>query len=150
MPASMRSFLWNGWWPVPLLVSGSMQRCWVSSLVSPAFLQSSGSMVSLAYTVVLRTQEIGIRMALGARQTQVLGLVIRKGLSLASIGIVLGLVAAAAGSKVLQTMLFGITPLDRPTFIAVSLVFGAVTLFASYLPARRATIVNPLIALRTD
>ena len=104
----------------------------------------------LAYTVVLRTQEIGIRMALGARQTQVLGLVIRKGLWLASIGIVLGLVGAAAGSKVLQTMLFGITPLDRPTFMAVSLAFGAVTLFASYLPARRATIVNPLVALRTD
>jgi putative ABC transport system permease protein len=104
----------------------------------------------LAYTVAQRTQEIGIRMALGAQQKQVLGLVIRQGLMLASIGIVLGLIGAAACSRVLQGMLFGITPLDRTTFVGVSLVFGAVTLCASYVPARRATSVNPVLALRTE
>jgi hypothetical protein len=104
----------------------------------------------LAYTVVQRTQEIGIRMALGAQQKQVLGLVIRQGLMLASIGIALGLIGAAASSRVLQGMLFGITPLDRMTFVGVSLVFGAVSLCASYVPARRATSVNPVLALRTE
>jgi predicted permease len=104
----------------------------------------------LAYTVEQRTQEIGTRMALGAQRAQVLGLVIRKGLWLGSIGIVLGLIGAAAGSKALQSMLFGVAPLDRFTFITVSLMFGGVTLLASYLPAHRATRVNPIIALRAD
>ena len=92
----------------------------------------------------------GARMALGAQQKQVLGLVIRQGLMLASIGIALGLIGAAASSRVLQGMLFGITPLDRMTFVGVSLVFGAVSLCASYVPARRATSVNPVLALRTE
>jgi putative ABC transport system permease protein len=104
----------------------------------------------LAYAVVQRTQEIGIRMALGAQQKQVLGMVIQKGLFLASTGIVLGVIVAAVGSRFLQGMLFGVTPLDRTTFVAVSLLFGVVTLCASYLPARRATTVNPVVALRTE
>jgi len=104
----------------------------------------------LAYAVVQRTHEIGIRMALGARRAQVVALVLRQGLILTIAGIGLGVAAAAAGARVLQGMLFGISPLDVTTFVAVSLMFGLVAAFASYLPARRATKVDPMAALRSD
>jgi putative ABC transport system permease protein len=101
----------------------------------------------LAYAVIQRTQEIGIRMALGAQHSQVVALVLRTGVILTIIGIALGLVGAAAGTRLLQGMLFGITPLDPPTFMTVSLLFALVATFASYVPARRATNVDPLVAL---
>ena len=104
----------------------------------------------LAYAVSQRTQEIGIRMALGAQRAQVLALVLRRGVMLAGAGIVLGLVAAAAGARFLQGMLFGITPLDPFTFVAVSLLFGLVAAVACYVPARRATSVDPMAALRSE
>jgi putative ABC transport system permease protein len=104
----------------------------------------------LAYSVAQRTQEIGVRMALGARRSQVLGLVLRRGLVLSAIGIALGLLAAAGGTRVLERLLFGITPLDPPSFVLVSLVFGVVAALACYVPARRATRVDPMVALRVD
>jgi len=104
----------------------------------------------LTYAVIQRTQEIGIRMALGSQRIEVLGLVLRKGFILTMIGIAAGLAGAALGTRVLQGMLFGITPLDPMTFIAVSLMFGLVATFASYLPARRATRVDALVALRNE
>jgi putative ABC transport system permease protein len=104
----------------------------------------------MAYSVTQRTREIGIRMALGAQRAQVLGLVLRKGAILTATGIALGLAGAAAGTRVLQGMLFGITPLDPLTFAAVSLLFGLVATVASYLPARRATTVDPIVALRSE
>jgi len=104
----------------------------------------------LAYAVVQRTQEIGIRMALGAQQREVLTLVLRKGLILTTVGIALGLVGAAAGTRLLEGMLFGITPLDRMTFVVVSSIFASVAIGACYLPARHATSVNPVHALRAD
>ena len=104
----------------------------------------------LAYAVMQRTQEIGIRMALGAQRAQVLALVLRKGVILTTIGVALGLVGAAAGTRFLQGMLFGITPLDPTTFLAVSLMFGLVATLASYVPARRATKVDPIVALRSE
>jgi putative ABC transport system permease protein len=104
----------------------------------------------LSYAVVQRTQEIGIRLSLGAQRAQVLGLVLRKGLVLTTIGIVLGLMGATAGSRLLQSMLFGVTPLDVQTFAAVSAAFGLVAMIACYLPARRATKVDPIIALRQE
>jgi ABC-type antimicrobial peptide transport system permease subunit len=104
----------------------------------------------LAYTVVQRTQEIGIRMALGAQRAQVLALVLRKGVVLAALGIVLGIAGAAASARLLQGMLFGVTPLDARTFSVVAVAFGFVALFASYLPARRATKVDPIVALRAE
>lgn len=76
-------------------------------------------------------------------------LVFRKGLILTATGVALGLAGAAAGTRVLQSMLFGITPLDPTTFIAVGLMFGVVAAFASYVPAR-ATKVDPMVALRSD
>ncbi len=104
----------------------------------------------LAYGVAQRTGEIGIRMALGAQRAQVLALVLRTGLILSACGIALGLAGAAAGARILQGMLFGITPLDPATFVVVSLLFGAVAMMACYLPARRATRVDPMVALRSE
>ncbi len=115
-----------------------------------AFLAAIGIYGVLAYAVVRRTQEIGIRMALGAQRAQVLALVLKRGLILTAIGIALGLGGAAAGSRLLQGMLFGVSPLDARTFAAVSLAFALVATFALYVPARRATRVDPMVALRTD
>ncbi|HZM92100.1 MAG TPA: FtsX-like permease family protein, partial [Vicinamibacterales bacterium] len=104
----------------------------------------------LTYAVIQRTQEIGIRMAIGAQRGAVLALVLRKGLVLTSIGLTVGLLGAGIGSRALQGMLFGITPLDPATFLVVSLLFGLVAVFAAYLPARRATKVDALVALRSE
>ena len=104
----------------------------------------------LAYSVVQRTQEIGIRMALGAERGQVLALVMRRGVTLAGIGIVAGLIGAFAGARYLQSMLFGIEPRDPATFLTVAAAFAVVAAAAAYLPARRATKVDPMVALRVD
>jgi putative ABC transport system permease protein len=104
----------------------------------------------LAYAVTQRTQEIGVRMALGAQRAQILALVLRKGAILTVVGIALGLVGAAVGTRVLQGMLFGITPLDSKTFMVVSLMFALVATFACYVPARRATKVDPMVTLRSE
>ncbi len=142
--------------PVEQLVSSSVARPRFYAVLLGIFAAVAGCLAAigiygvLAYAVVQRTQEIGIRMALGAQRAQVLTLVLRKGLLLTAIGIVLGLAGAAVGTRVLEGMLFGITPLDTPTFVAVSIVFGVVALVASYVPARRATRVNPMVALRNE
>ena len=104
----------------------------------------------LAYGVAQRTQEISVRIALGAEGRAVLALMLRQGLAVTTIGIGLGLAGAAAATRVLQTMLFGVTPADLTTFVTVSLMFGIVAACASYVPARRATRVNPIIALRAE
>lgn len=104
----------------------------------------------LTYAVIQRTQEIGIRMAIGAAPAAVLALVLRTGFVLAAIGIAIGLAGAAVGTRALRGMLFGVTPLDPLTFLAVSVLFALVAVFASYLPARRATKVDALVALRSE
>jgi predicted permease len=104
----------------------------------------------LAYSVVQRTQEIGIRMALGAERGQVMALVMRRGIALAGIGIAVGLIGAFAGARYLQSMLFGIEPRDPGTFATVAALFALVAAAAAYLPARRATKVDPMVALRVD
>jgi predicted permease len=104
----------------------------------------------LTYAVIERTQEIGIRMAIGAQRARVLVDVLRHGLLLTGIGITVGLAGAAISTRLLQGLLFGITPLDPQTFVAVSLAFAVVALIASYLPARRATKVDALVALRHE
>ena len=104
----------------------------------------------LAYAVVQRTQEIGIRMALGAERRQVLALVMRRGIAIASVGIVAGLIGAFAAARYLQSMLFGVEPRDPATFVAVAAIFAIVAGAAAYLPARRATRVDPMVALRVE
>jgi putative ABC transport system permease protein len=104
----------------------------------------------MSYSVAQRTHEIGIRMALGAQTTAVLKLAVGYGLKLVVAGIVIGLVAAFALTRVMSTLLFGVTATDPTTFTLISLLLVAVAAIASYLPARRATRVNPIIALRYE
>jgi putative ABC transport system permease protein len=115
-----------------------------------ALLAAIGVYGVLAYAVVQRTQEIGIRVALGAERAQIMALVMRRGLILTAIGLVFGLAGAAAGARYLQSMLFGIEPLDLRTFAQVAVAFTAVTALASFLPARRATTIDPVVALRHE
>ena len=103
-----------------------------------------------AYTVAQRTQEIGIRMAVGAQMRDVLSLMLRKAMSLVLVGAVIGLAGAYAATRVMSNLLFGVTPTDLTTFIAVPLVLLLVALVACLIPARRATRVDPLIALRYE
>ena len=102
----------------------------------------------LAYLVAQRTQEIGVRLALGADRSQVLGMVLRHGLSLAAVGIVIGLIGAFALTRLMQGLLYEVRPHDPITFVAVAAALLLVALMASLLPARRATRVSPTIALR--
>jgi putative ABC transport system permease protein len=103
-----------------------------------------------AYYVTQRTQEIGIRMALGAQMSDVLKLVLRGGMALATIGIVAGVVGAFILTRWMSSLLFGVKPTDALTFIAVSLCLLVTALLACYLPARRASKVDPLVALRYE
>jgi len=103
-----------------------------------------------SYSVAQRTREIGIRVALGANRSSVLRLVLRQGLILAGIGTAIGIVIAAAGSTFLESLLYGVRGLDPITFGLTCALFAAVTLVASYIPARRATTIDPMIALRNE
>ena len=104
----------------------------------------------MAYSVNERTHEIGIRLALGAQPTNVLQLVIRQALALTSLGIATGLVSAFALTRVMTSLLFGVAAVDGFTFVITPLLLGTVALIASYLPARRAAKVDPMIALRCE
>ena len=113
-------------------------------------LASVGLYGVLAYTVVRRTNEIGIRVALGAARSQVIALVMSSAIRMLALGVAFGLAAAWAASRVISSMLFGLTAND-PTTIAVALTVLLVTgLLAAYLPARRATRIQPLVALRCE
>ncbi len=113
-------------------------------------LASIGLYGVMSYTVSQRARELGVRLALGADTREVLGLVLAQGLRLALAGVVIGLLAAFAVTRVMKNMLFGLSSTDPLTFVAISLLLVAVALVASYLPALRATRVDPVVALRTE
>ena len=102
------------------------------------------------YSVAQRTHEIGIRLALGAQRRDVFKLVVGQGLVLALVGVIVGTVGAVAVTRLIEGMLYGVSPTDVTTFIAVSLIVTLVAFLACYLPARRATRVDPLVALRYE
>jgi ABC-type antimicrobial peptide transport system permease subunit len=104
----------------------------------------------MAYSVAQRRREIGIRMALGAQAADVRSLVVSQALRLGIIGLAAGLVGAFAAARVIATLLFGVSPSDPVTFGGVCVLLLAVLAAAAYLPARRATRVDPMMALRTE
>jgi ABC-type antimicrobial peptide transport system permease subunit len=103
----------------------------------------------IGYFVAQRSREIGVRIALGASAGTVRWMVVRQGLVMAGIGLALGIPASLAATRVLQTMVFGVTPHDPVTFVLVAGLLGVVAVVASYIPARRATRIDPLEALRS-
>ena len=142
--------------PMAELVSASLTRQRFYALLPGIFaviatvLGAVGIYGLLAYAVGQRIQEFGVRLALGARPRDILRLVLRRGILLTALGIVIGVAGAAALTRYLRGMLFEVTPLDPTTYLIVIFLFAAVALVAAYLPTRRATRVDPAVALRSE
>jgi predicted permease len=142
--------------PMAAVVSNSLSRPRLYAVLLGIFacvaivLASTGIYGVMAYAVTQRTREIGIRVALGAGPARVMGLVLRQSAVVTSVGIVLGLAGATALTTYLTQLLFGVTAQDPATFIGVAIFFAAVATVAAFVPARRATRVDPLTALRLD
>jgi putative ABC transport system permease protein len=138
------------------LVSASVARPRFNTFVLGAFavvalvLAIVGVYGVMSHAVTQRTREIGIRMAVGAAPSHVLAAVLRQSLMLTGIGVAMGMLVAAGLTSYLESMLFELTPLDPPTFVAVAVLFLVVGLMAACLPALRASRVDPLVALRHD
>ena len=114
------------------------------------FLAGIGVYGVLSFSVSQRTQEMGVRLALGAQRSDVLRLVVRQGVTLALVGVALGVVGAFGITRVIESLLYNVTPGDPLSFIGVALFLTVIAFIASYLPARRATTVDPIVALRNE
>ena len=121
----------------------------VFSIISLA-LASLGLYATMAYIVARRTQEIGVRMALGAAGSDVRIMVVREGVTLAGAGVAIGLVATLAGARLVASMLYGVKSTDAATYAGSAALLIAIMLAASYIPAWRASRVDPLAALRCE
>jgi putative ABC transport system permease protein len=149
---------------VPVFAAATMEEVrrkgfWAYELFSWMFsifgglalvLGSAGVYGVLSYAVTQRTQELGIRIALGATARDVLALTVGQGLRLVAIGVVAGVIGAVGVTRVIETLLYNVTPTDPISFAAVIGVLAAVGFLASYLPARRASRIDPVIALRSE
>jgi predicted permease len=142
--------------PMDEVVDRSLAPQWLNVTLLTVFavvalaLATVGVYGVLSYSVGLRSREIGIRMALGSRPRQVIWMVLRHGGALASLGIVIGVGGALLLSRVLSSLVYGITSRDALSFVSASLVLLIVALAASYIPARRAASVDPMSILRTE
>src|SRR5262249_16019799 len=141
---------------VESLMAKSMAQARFDTLLLAVFaavaliLASVGIYGVVAHAVTQRTKEIGIRMALGAQTGDVLKLVGVQGMKLVSVGLVVGLIGALALTRLMKNMLFGVSATDPMTFAAIALLLTLVALLATFVPARRATKVDPLVALRNE
>jgi putative ABC transport system permease protein len=149
---------------VPVLGLQSMTEVMAASLAGPKFtmmlmglfgavalaLGAVGIYGVMSYSVAHRTNEIGVRIALGAASGQVSRMVLHQGMRLALLGVGIGVVAAIAGTRVMRSLLFNVSTTDPVIFVAVAVLLGGIALLASYLPARRATRVDPMTAMRSD
>ena len=142
--------------PMDAIVSGALSRPRFNLLLIGSFalialgLAAVGIYGVVAFLVTQRTREIGIRMALGARAGDVLRLVFRDGMAPVVLGGAAGMIAAFAATRGIRSMLFGVTPLDPVSFAAAPALLATVAVLVCYLPARRATQVDPLVALRDE
>jgi ABC-type antimicrobial peptide transport system permease subunit len=114
------------------------------------FLGAVGIYGVISYVVAQRTREIGVRMAMGAETADVSRMVLRQAMVLAGGGVLVGLVAAAGLTRLMASLLYGVSPMDPLTFGAVALGLSAIAMVASYIPARRAAGVDPVVALRAE
>ena len=162
--SQVQQAVWSVNGSLPLASVSTMQEIYSQSLARTSFtlvmLAIAGAMALalsligiygvISYAVSQRTREIGIRLALGAQKGMLRWMFVRSALVLTAVGVVIGLGAAAALMQLMKTLLFGISPLDPLTFVAVPLILVAAAAFASYLPARRAAGINPVEALRAE
>jgi predicted permease len=160
----MEQAVWQVNGDLPLAQVGTLQQLYTKSMARTSFtlvmLAIAGSMALLlsiigiygviSYSVSQRTREIGIRLALGAQKDELRWMFVRSAMMLTGVGVVIGVVAAAGLVRLIKTLLFGVSPLDPVSFVAVPIVLAAAAALASYLPARRAASVDPVEALRAE
>jgi len=133
------------------LVQQSFRTWLISGFAALALLLSAiGLYALISYSVSQRTREIGVRVALGAQRGTILGMVLREGMQLLVFGLLLGLLGAFSATRILRSLLYSTSSTDALSFVATSLTLVAVALFACYIPARRATRVDPMVALRYE
>jgi ABC-type antimicrobial peptide transport system permease subunit len=133
-------------------LAGQRLNLWLLAIFAgiALVLSAAGLYGVISYLVAQRTREIGVRIALGAQRRDVIGLVMRQGTQLTALGVALGLAGALAFTRVLERLLFGISARDPLTFGGIAALLAAVALTATWLPARRAARVDPILAIRAE